>query len=79
MEFQPFGNESTPFCRMEWFQIHIKIAFFNLNVGQGGWKFRRRSAFDSWQFAAQAEKWRWAGNCKFCNCYFFNLEILIQV
>ena len=25
----------------------------------------------SWQFAAQAEKCRWAGNCKFCNFLFF--------
>ena len=43
-------------------------AFFHLSVwliGQGGWKFSSRPVLDSWQFAAQAEKWCWAGNCKF--------------
>ena len=52
----------------EMVSIHIKIAFFHLNIwfiGQGGWKFCRRSGFDSCQFTAQADKWRWAGNGKF--------------
>ena len=55
MEFQPLGNESSPFCRTEWFHIHVKIAFVHPSVwliGQGGWKL---PWFDSWQFAAQAE------------------------
>ena len=26
MEFRPLGNESSPFCRTEWFHIHLKIA-----------------------------------------------------
>ena len=74
MEFRPLGNESSPFCRTEWFQIHVKIAFFHLSVwliGQGGLKFRSRPWFDSRQFKVQAEKCRWAGNCKFCNFFIF--------
>ena len=68
MEFWPLGNESSSFCRTEWFHIHTKIAFFHLSVwliGQGGWtgKFCLRSGFDSWH-TAQAKKWPWAGNCK---------------
>ena len=50
MEFRPLGNESSPFCRTEWFHIHLKIAFSHLSVwliGQGGWKLRRRPGFDS--------------------------------
>ena len=42
MEFQPLGNESLPFCRMKWFHLHVKIAFFHLCFwlnGQGGSKF----------------------------------------
>ena len=42
MEFQPLGNDSSPFCRTEWFHI---LAFFHLSVwliGQGGWKFCSR-------------------------------------
>ena len=73
MEFRPLANASTPFCRTEWFQIHIKIAFFHLRVwliGHGGQKVCSRPNFDSCQFAlhnfaAQADNWRWAGNCKF--------------
>ena len=55
MEFQPLENESSPFCRTEWFHIHVKTAFVHLSVwliGQGGWKLRRRPRFDSWQFLA---------------------------
>ena len=51
MEFRPLGNESSPFCRTEWFHIHVKMAFFHLSVwliGQGGWKFHSRPGFDSW-------------------------------
>ena len=62
MEFRLLGNASSPFCRTEWFHVHVKIAFFHLSVwliGQGGWKFRRRPGFDSWQFAAQAGMRRW--------------------
>ena len=68
------GNESSPFCRTKWFHIYVKIAFFHLSVwliGQGGWKFCSRPWFYSWQFAAQAEKCRWAGNCQFCNFFVF--------
>ena len=32
MEFQPLGNESSPFCRTKWFHMHIKIAFFHISV-----------------------------------------------
>ena len=34
MEFRSLGNESSPFCRTEWFHVHIKIAFsvFHLSV-----------------------------------------------
>ena len=77
LEFQPLGNENSPFCRTEWFHIHIKIAFFHLSfwlIGQGGWKFRSRLGFNSWQFTAQAEKWRWARNAKICNCFLFFLN-----
>ena len=65
MEFRPLRNESSLFYRTEWFHIHIKLVFFHLSVwliGQDGWKFCSRPGFDSWQFAAQIEKW--AGNCK---------------
>ena len=44
-----------------------KDSIFHLSVwliGQGGWKFCRRAGFDSWQYASQAEKWRWAGSWK---------------
>ena len=64
-EFRPLGNESSPFCRTEWFHRYVKIACFHLSVwliGNGGWKIRRRPGFDSWQFVPQAEKCRWAGN-----------------
>ena len=50
MEFRPLENESSPFCRTEWFHIHVKIAFIHLSVwliGEGGKKFRRRRGFDS--------------------------------
>ena len=43
MEFRPLGNESSPFCRTEWFHIHVKTAVIHLSVwliGQGGWKLR---------------------------------------
>ena len=58
MEFRPLENESSPFCRTEWFHIHTKMAFCHLSVwliGQGGWKSRRRPGLDFWQFAAQTE------------------------
>ena len=74
IEFRPLGNESSPLCRTEWFHIHVKTAFTHLSVwliGQGGWKLRHRPRFDSWQFETQAEKSRWAGNCKFANIGFF--------
>ena len=77
LEFQPLGNENSPFCRTEWFHIHIKIAFFHLSfwlIGQGGWKFRSRLGFNTWQFTAQAEKWRWARNAKICKCFLFFLN-----
>ena len=53
MEFLPLGNESSPFCRTEWFYIHVKTAFFHLStsiwlIGQGGWKLRSRPRFDCW-------------------------------
>ena len=32
MEFQPFGSESSPFCRTKWFHIHKKIAIFHQSV-----------------------------------------------
>ena len=65
MEFQPLENASSPFCRTEWFHIHVKIAYFHLSVwliGKGGWKLRSRPGFDPWQLEAQAEMslWRWA-------------------
>ena len=74
MEFQPLENESSPFCRTEWFHIHVKTAFVHLSVwliGQGGRKFHRRRWLDSWQFTAQAKMCRWEGNCKFCNFFYF--------
>ena len=74
MEFRPLGNESSPFCRTEWFYIHVKIAFFHLStwlVGQGGWKLCSRSRFDSWKFISQAEKWCWAEIANFANLRFF--------
>ena len=48
----------------------MKIAFFHLSVwliGQGGWQLCSRPGFESWQYAAQTEKWRsgWAGNWTF--------------
>ena len=30
MEFRPLGNESSPFCRTEWFHVLVKIEFFHL-------------------------------------------------
>ena len=78
MEFRPLGNESSPFCRTEWFHIHPKIAFSHLRVwliGQGGRKLGRRPGFDSWQFAAQAEKCRWAQIANSANLWnFLKLE-----
>ena len=74
MEFRPLGNESSPFCRTEWFHIHVKTAFIHLSVwliGQGGWKLRRRPGFDSWQFTAQAES-DVGQKSNFCN--FLKLE-----
>ena len=82
MEFRPLGNESSPFCRTEWFHIHVKMAFFHLSVwliGQGSRKLRRRPWLDSWQFVAQAGKWRWAENRDSAIFFFRKLEILIQV
>ena len=70
IEFRPLGNESSPFCRTAWFHIHIKMAFLHMSVwltGQSGCKLCRRPEFDSWHFAAQAEKWLWAGTYKFLN------------
>ena len=32
MEFQPSENDSSPFCRIAWFHIHIMVAFFHLSV-----------------------------------------------
>ena len=62
---------------MEWFQIHVKIAFVHLSVwliGQGGWKLRHRPGFDSWQFAVQAEKC-WAEIANYANLWkFLKLE-----
>ena len=61
MEFWPLGYESSPFCRTTWFHIHVKIAIFHLSVwltGQGDRKLRSRLGFNSWQFPAQAGKWR---------------------
>ena len=50
---------------------------------RSAYKFCTKSLFyDSWQLAAQAEKWRWAGHCKFLLFKIFNfskLEVLIQV
>ena len=49
---------------------------------RSAYKFCTRSLFYSWQLAAQAEKWRWAGHCKFLLFKIFNfskLEVLIQV
>ena len=46
--------------------VNEKIAFSHLSVrliGQGDWKSHSRPGFDSWQFAAQAEKCRWAEKC----------------
>ena len=74
MEFRPLGKETSPFCRMKWLHIRIKITFFHLSVwliGQGEWKFFPRRWFDSCQFAAKAEKLCWGGNCKILlNCQF---------
>ena len=77
MEFQPLGNESSPFSRTEWFHIHVKIAFFHLSVwliGQGGWKFCSRPWFDSWQFASDVEQK--LQNLQ--NLDFFHWKFLIQ-
>ena len=74
LEFGPLGNESSPFCRTEWFYENVKTAFVHLSVwliGQGGWKFRSKPRFDSWQFTVQAEKWRWAELANFSNLGFF--------
>ena len=74
LELRPLGNVSSPFCRTECFHLHVKIVFIHLSVwliGQGDWKFHSRPGFDSWQFVAQAEKCRWAGNWNFLT--FFNL------
>ena len=71
MEFLLLGNASSPFCRTEWFHVHVEIDVFHLSVwliGQGDWKFRHRPGFDSWQFAAQAEMCRWA---EIANSVFF--------
>ena len=54
--------------------FNVKMAFFHLSVwliGQGGWKICSRPWFDSWHFAVQADKFRLAGNCKFCNFQVF--------
>ena len=59
--------QSFAISKMVWFYI-LKIAVFHLSVWlicHGGWKFCHRRWFDSSQLAAQAEKWRWAGHCKF--------------
>ena len=68
MESWPLGNESSPFCRTEWFHINIKTEFIHLSVwliGQGGWKLHHRPRFYSWQFETQAEKCCWAGTWNF--------------
>ena len=83
MEFQPLGNESSPFCRTEWFHINVKMAFFHLRVwliGQGGSKFQSRPGFDSWQFTAQAEKCLLGRKLQILQISYFlkKLEILIQ-
>ena len=85
MEFRPLGNESSPFCRTEWFHIHVKTAFFHLRawliIGQSGWKLRQRSRFDSWQFVGQAEKWCWADIANFANLGFFkfwNFNLILK-
>ena len=79
---RPVENESSPFCRTKWFHIHVKMAIFHLSVwliGRGGSKLCSRPGFYSWQCAAQAGKWCWAENCKFCNFFLLQkLEILIQ-
>ena len=54
MEFRPLGNESSSFCRTEWFHIHVKTGFIWL-IGQGGWKLRSRPRLDSWHFHIQTE------------------------
>ena len=52
-EILTIGKCISPFCRTEWFHLHVKIAFFHLSVwliGQGGWKSHCRPGFNSWQF-----------------------------
>ena len=62
MEFRPLGYEISPFCRTEWFHVHVKMATIHLSQAEclAYWSrwFRHRPGFDSRQFAAQAEKWR---------------------
>ena len=67
-------------------KINAKIAFLHLSVwliGQGGCKLCHRPWLDSWQFAAQVEMERWAGNCKILSFKIYDffsqkLDLLIQ-
>ena len=65
-EFTILQNESSPFCRTEWFHLHVKTAFwvFGLLVKVVD------PGLISGSFAPQAQKCRWAGNCKVCNFIF---------
>ena len=50
MEFRPLEIPNSPFCRTEWFQIHIKIDFFSLSV----W-LRKKLAF--WSRCLEVLQW----------------------
>ena len=52
MEFRPLGNESSPFCRTEWFDLHVKMIFSGRKVSLGS-KLQILHIFDflkTWNF-----------------------------
>ena len=60
---------------MAFAESHAAMQWSVWLIGQVGWKLHCRPRFDSWQFKTQAEKCRWAGNCKFANLGFFKTWI----
>ena len=72
----PWVNGSSSFCATGSGWSHYQTKHLSVwRTGQGDWKYLRRSRFDSWQIAAQAESLRWTGNYKFCS---INASIFIN-
>ena len=91
-EFWPLENESSPFCRTEWFHIHIKIALSGIEPWWQGlmqnflppWPISQTLRWTVWGSGRKVATllWRWKENCEFLLfelLNFLKLDVLIQV